>query len=347
MAQQDQPEYFVIVRRGEVEKLKRLSANASKLLIAIRFGRKEDEPFAVGCRDFEDWGIKKTVAAEALKELVEAGLLKIVEETAFEYKRQRQAYRIVHTRDYERQQSAMADTQKAPSPVGRTVDGATVRPSGQNAVLQSGGADIPSKPSSPSSRKAKEGLGSACASASADGADADRGAREAEREHQKALEAQRDRSKRIFEAASAIGKRPYDFMKMAGGPKPADFFARKWKRGELTTEQLKSRLAESKAGLLNGSEQRCSDEPDGSERVDSTGHDDQVDVSEQGQQLTAEKTGSPPVNFTAFGSPRDEHGRWCSPAAAVAASYSLPAEDPGASPRTTTERAKRAAGGGA
>ena len=219
-------ERFALVREPEAAALKKLSSNAAKAFIAIKFGRRDGEDIAFGVRELEEWGLKKTTASEAMNELVEAGLLEVRENSAFGRKRKKRVYRVTHTRDACKPQSAPPDTRGRHSPAERTMTPAAVRQAGHKRALQSGGPDTTRRLPSTSSQEV-EGEGSQEAAA-----------REA------SLKALRDRQRRIEAVAREAAMTSVAFMAKAGGPSAADFLARKFERGELTALQLNKALAD-------------------------------------------------------------------------------------------------------
>lgn len=225
---------FAIVREAECEALKGLSANASKLWIAIRFGQKEHEPVTIGCRDFADWGVGRSAAAKALQDLVDAGLLRVAERGSFGRRGKRTVFSIVHTKAFEREQSANADNKPAFSPELRTTNQKRVPKSGQQTRKQSVYADTPKDTSSTSSRKSEE-----------EEVFVDL---EAGPEREARVKAQQESARRIERAALAVVMTDIAFIRKAGGPKPADLLARSFERGNLTPLQLRKRLADSEAG---------------------------------------------------------------------------------------------------
>ncbi|MEM9618368.1 MAG: hypothetical protein AAF936_10445 [Pseudomonadota bacterium] len=225
---------FAIVREAECEVLKGLSANASKIWIAIRFGRKDHEPIVIGCRDFSDWGVGRSAAAKALQDLVDAGLLRVAERGAFGRRGKRTVFNIVHTKAFEREQSANADNKPALSPELRTTNQRRVPKSGQQTGKESVSADTPKDTSSTSSRKSEEEEVSVDLQAEAD--------------REERVKAQQESARRIERAAIAVAMTDFAFIRKAGGPKPADLLARSFDRGNLTPLQLRKRLADSEAG---------------------------------------------------------------------------------------------------
>ena len=61
----------------------------------------------------------------------------------------------------------------------------------------------------------------------------------------------------VDEAAKAVAMTGPAFMQKAGGPKPADFLARKFERGDLTALQLRAALADPPICSARGSERRA------------------------------------------------------------------------------------------
>lgn len=221
---------FAIVRGAECEALKLLSGNAAKLWIAIRYGRREGEPFPVGCRDFSEWGLGRDAAARALHELVDAGLMAIVERGAFGRRGRRTVYAIVHTRAHEQEQSGITDNKSAKSPELPTTNGKTVRNCRQQTGKQSEIPDTPKDTSSTSSQKSKEEEVSVNP--------------EAEAERESRQQAFKESMRRIGEAAKAAAMSDIAFIQKAGGREPADLLARSFERGNLSPLQLRARLAE-------------------------------------------------------------------------------------------------------
>lgn len=227
---------FAIVRGAECEALKRLSGNAAKLWIAIRYGRREGEPFPVGCRDFDDWGLNRNVVARALQELVDAGLMKIVERGAFGRRGRRTIYAIVHTKAHEREQSSNRDNKPGKSPSSVTTNRKTVPKSGQQPAKESRQRDTTRILPSTSSPEVEEKEVSVNP--------------EAEAERESRQQAFKESMRRIGEAAKAVTMRDTAFIQKAGGREPADLLARSFERGNLTPLQLRARLAVDGEGAL-------------------------------------------------------------------------------------------------
>lgn len=227
---------FVIVREAECEALKGLSANAVKLWVAIRYGRREDEAFPIGCRDFGDWGLSRNVVARALQELQDAGLLNVMDRGAFGRRGKRTVYAIVHTKAFEREQSRQRDNKIEKSPASVTTNVKTVPQAGQQTRKESLQRDTPKDTSSTSSQKSKEEEVSVNS--------------EAEAERLASITALREKKKVIGEAADQLGCRIDQFEEKSGGIDAAHFLALKLRRGNLTLQQLRKRLAESEAGAL-------------------------------------------------------------------------------------------------
>ncbi len=222
-------ERFCIIREAEYEALKTLSANACKALVALKFGQCDGAKISFGVRDLEAFGMKKSAAADALKELAQANLIAIEKDSSFGAKRSKRVWRVIHTRDQPELQSATADTGKPDSPPRRTMARATVRHGGHGRRLQSAVADTPKETSPTSSSKSEEGEVSP-----------------AELEERTAF---RTRKRRIGEAAKAVAMPDHLFEEKAGGHEAADLLARSFERGNLTPLQLRARLAEGEAGF--------------------------------------------------------------------------------------------------
>ena len=124
-------ERFSIIREPEYEALKSLSANACKALVAIKFGQRDGVDISFGVRDLEAFGMKKSAAATALKELTDAGLITVQCDSSFGAKRKKRVWRVVHTRAEKPElQSATADYAPSYSPPERTGCRSTVRQGG-------------------------------------------------------------------------------------------------------------------------------------------------------------------------------------------------------------------------
>jgi hypothetical protein len=227
-------ERFSLIREPEAEALKSLSSNAAKAFIAIKFGRRDGDKIAFGVRDLEAWGLKRTIAAAALNELVAAGLLRREAVASFGSKRVKAVYSVTCTRKSAALQSAPPDTEGSHSPPERTMGAATVRSTGHKRALQSAPPDTSQETSSTSSRKSKE--------------------EEVSAEPCEGRAALREQLLRIDKAAKAIAMTGPAFMQKAGGPKPADFLARKFERGDLTALQLRAALADPPICSARGSE---------------------------------------------------------------------------------------------
>lgn len=150
-------ERFALIREPEAEALKRLSGNAAKALIAVKFGRRDGDAIAFGVRDLEAWGMSRAGAGRALAELVSAGLFEVVEDSAFGAKRRRRVLRAVHAREKTGLQSRGRDTGEAHSLTGETMGGATVSPVRLSAPLQSHRRDTPRTSLLPSGQEGREG----------------------------------------------------------------------------------------------------------------------------------------------------------------------------------------------
>ncbi len=224
---------FAIVREAECEALKRLSGNAVKLWIAIRYGRREGEPFAIGCRDFKEWGLGRDAAAKALQELVEANLLSIVERGSFGRRGRRTIYSIVHTKAYERKQSGITDNKSAKSPGMPTTNDKTVRVCRQQTRKESVNSDTPKDTPAPAEQEQGAGVSVNI---------------EENAERERELQLQKERSRRIERNAKRFGWSDKALMDKAGGPKAADFLCRKLESGQFTEQQFRARLAESDKG---------------------------------------------------------------------------------------------------
>lgn len=246
---------FSLFRAGEVSKLQKMSGNATKVMMAIRFGRWEGESFVIGCRDLEEWGLKRTTGWKVLKELVNAKLLKVVKEGSFGTRGKKTSYEIVHTKAYEEKQAADTNNCTIVSPLGRTVDDERVREHRQQRQKESVGADIPKETSSTSSQKSKDEEVSTSATAAAVAAAAERLAKE-ERAEREALD-RRKQNMRIGKAADAVGKLAIEFKEQVGSWEAAEELAMKFERGELTPQQLRARLAVGDAGLVK----KCETQP--------------------------------------------------------------------------------------
>lgn len=229
-------ERFALIREPEADALRSLSCNAAKAFIAIKFGRRDGDKIAFGVRDLETWGLSRSVAARALAELVGAGLLAIESNSTFGRKRQRRVYRVVHTREAPAPQSRQRDKGTRNSPSGGTIGGATVPQAGQTEAIQSRQRDTSQETSSTSSRKSKE--------------------EEVSAEQREGRASLREQLLRIDRAADAVAMTGTAFMQKAGGPKPADFLARKFERGDLTAMQLRAALADPPNGSARESEGR-------------------------------------------------------------------------------------------
>ena len=217
------------VRGPECEALRELPANAAKLWIAIRFGRREEADFAIGVRDFNDWGMGRDAVSRALSALIDAGLLRRVTKSSFGQKRKRAVYQIVHRREADSLQSVQPDKAVAHSPDSRTMKREQSGKTDCRSTLQSENTDITSTFSVPlERRKDKEKV-----------QDEERGS---------AVKKNRERLLRIERAAKAVAMTDGAFMKMAGGPEPADFLAQKFSRGDLDALQLRAALADPLVG---------------------------------------------------------------------------------------------------
>lgn len=150
-------ERFAVIREPEAEALKRLSGNAAKALIAVKFGRRDGDAIAFGVRELEAWGMSRAGAGRALAELVSAGLFEVVADSAFGAKRRRRVLRAVHARDKSDLQSRRRDTADAHSLTGETMGGATVSPVRLSTPLQSHRRDTPSTSLLPSGQEGREG----------------------------------------------------------------------------------------------------------------------------------------------------------------------------------------------
>lgn len=220
-------ERFSIIRAAEYEILKGLSATACKALIALKFGQSDGARISFGVRDLEEFGIKKSAAADALNELLKAGLIAVERESSFGVKRQKRIWRVLHVRtEKDALQSAQPDTGKQNSPPQRTIGRTTVRPAGQVIDLQSARADTPRRLPSTSSQEV-EGEGS--------------------RHYAGNSAALRDRQNAIAKAAKSLNMTESAFWDQAGGPSKAGDLAWRWERGEINTSQLKTALADSSA----------------------------------------------------------------------------------------------------
>ena len=225
-------ERFSLIREPEAEALKSLSSNAAKAFIAIKFGRRDGDKIPFGVRDLEAWGLKRTIAAAALNELVAAGLLRREAVASFGSKRVKAVYSVTCTRKSAALQSAPPDTEGSHSPPERTMGAATVRSDGHKRALQSVPPDTSRTSLLPSGQEGREGG----------------------KEGRVAL---REQLLRIDEAAKAVAMTGPAFMQKAGGPKPADFLARKFERGDLTALQLRAALADPPICSARGSERRA------------------------------------------------------------------------------------------
>lgn len=215
-------ERFAFIREPEGEALKRLSPLAAKVFIAIRFGRREDEPFELGVRDLDDWLISKDQAARALTELVAAGLLETLRPASFGAKRVRRRLRIAHRKQPE--QSQNRDGADARSRKGATVIPLQSRKRDYETPPQSQKRDIPKEPPSASPSEAKaEGGGSS-----------------------QALSEQRQGVKI---AAERLGMTAWALTCASGGPKEANEFASALIRGDLSLGEARARLTARKEGL--------------------------------------------------------------------------------------------------
>lgn len=222
---------FAFIREPEGEALKRLSPLASKVFIAIRFGRREDEPFELGVRDLDDWSISKDQAARALAELVGAGLLEVARGASFGAKRVRRRLQIVHRQEAE--QSQRRDTPAGGSRASATVIPLQSRRRDYEKPPQSQKRDIPKEASSPSAQKPK-------------GEEAAQGST--------ACPALREQRRRVEEAARRLGTGSGAFTSAAGGPTAANELALAFLRGDLSPSDVKARLAAREDGFGNRSD---------------------------------------------------------------------------------------------
>lgn len=232
-------ERFALIREPEAEALKVLSPLAAKAFIAIKFGRRDGEKIPFGVRDLEEWGMKRSAAGRALAELVEAGLIKIFVDSAFGKKRLRRVFEVTHRRVGEPLQSRQRDKPPAHSPAGGTMEPATVPRTGLSGALQSHQRDTTRTSLLPSGQEGREG-----------------GKDKSEEERAEGVAALREQLLRVDKAAEAVAMTGSAFMQKAGGPKPADFLARKFERGDLTAMQLRAALADPPKGSARESEGR-------------------------------------------------------------------------------------------
>lgn len=229
-------ERFAMIRQPEAEALKRLSSNAAKALMAMKFGRSDGEEIAFGVRDLAEWGLSSSTAARALDELKSANLIEIVSDSAFGVKKKRRTWRVVNVRQEQAEQSHRRETGTVHSATGGTIARKQSRQGDCDASLQSHGRDTPRTPSFPPVRR--------------EGKEGGQDVQAADAEREAAVTALKEQQARIGAAAKAVAMADMAFIRAAGGPKAADFLARKFDRGELTALQLRAKLADSEAGLL-------------------------------------------------------------------------------------------------
>ena len=221
-------ERFSIIREPEYEALKSLSANACKALVAIKFGQRDGVDISFGVRDLEAFGMKKSAAATAFKELTDAGLITVQCDSSFGAKRKKRVWRVVHTRAEKPElQSATADTGRRDSPPQRTMPRPTVRQSGQVVDLQSARADTTRRLPSTSSQEV-EGEGS--------------------RQQASVNPALRDQLNVSKKAAGALSLSEQACWDLAGSPSAFGEMAWEWERGEISTSQLRAKLADGDDG---------------------------------------------------------------------------------------------------
>lgn len=223
-------ERFAFIREPEGEALKRLSPLAAKVFIAVRLGRREDQPFELGVRDFKDWLISKDQAARGLAELVAAGLLETLREASFGEKRVRRRFRIVHRK--QAGQSQNRDAATGGSRKGATVIPIQSRRRDYQKPLQSQNRDIHKEASSPSAQKPKgeEAAGRRPEPPPPDGGGS--AARVCFREERRCVE----------RAASRLAMSAYALTAALGGPKAAASLALALHRGDLSLVEARARL---------------------------------------------------------------------------------------------------------
>ena len=224
-------ERYSLIFESEIEALKQLSGNAAKALIFLKFGGAEDR--AAGCRQVADGtGLSKDQAARALRDLVEAGLLKITHAGRYGRKGNVSKYQITHTPASKRDenQSRKCDTPERFSRTGVTERRKSVAPARLKPNNQSHQRDTLKNASSASPQRRKD--------------EEEEGFCDDQIRHNAEVEANRQRSKRIHATAASVGLSGVAMMNVAGGPQAADFLARKFSRGELSVDQLRARLAE-------------------------------------------------------------------------------------------------------
>ncbi len=250
------PERYSLIFESEIEALKGLSGNAAKALIFLKFGGAEDR--AAGCREVADGaGLSKDQAARALRELVEADLLKVTHAGRYGRKGNVSKYKITHTPASKREsvQSRQCDTPERFSRTSATERPKSVAPARLKSKNQSHQCDTLKNASSASPQRRKD--------------------EEEERAATERLEAERAQNIRIGHAAEAVQLTAIEFRQKAGGWEAADFLAKRFESGKLTRRQLRARLVEITAGLgkirneaLPDSEPQTSGDIDGPMQAD-------------------------------------------------------------------------------
>ena len=229
---------FGLVRRRELDAIKQLphrsKPRAIAVMVAIRAMHGEKNKVAIGDRDFREFGLAREAAAGGLKDCVAIGILEILRKGSCTGRGHKTEYRFVvkHASEqkkagkpaYHGTETRPFTEEKAWKPANK---GRETKPFVEKAA---GKPDTILGTSSTSSQKSKEEE-VPCP------------------EKRRQLKLKMQRRDRV---AKELGMQGWRFANEAGGLDRADFWARKFECGDLSAEQLRSRLAGPPEGFADG-----------------------------------------------------------------------------------------------